>query len=72
VSGPAWIEQRGHAILFDAGDRDVNEGLAVEDGIAWMHGISGPGGRFFGTVTADRLELRAPGCTLTLTPTIPG
>ena len=72
VSGPAWIEQRGHAILLDAGDRDVNEGLAVEDGIAWMHGIRGPAGRFFGAVTADRLELRAPGCTLTLTPTIPG
>jgi hypothetical protein len=72
VSGPAWIEQRGHAILLDAGDRDVNEGLAVEDGIAWMHGIRGPEGRFFGAVTAERLELRAPGCTLTLTPTIPG
>jgi hypothetical protein len=41
----------------------------VEDRIAFMHAMSGPEGRFIGTVTADRLDRSASSCALTLTPT---
>jgi hypothetical protein len=66
--GSAWIEQREHAVVIDTGDRDVNEGLIIENTIALMHATSGPEGWLFGSVAGDgRIELNIGRCAVTLT-----
>jgi hypothetical protein len=70
TDGPAWVEQREHLITVETGDA-LNEGVVIEDTVALQRQITGPEGWFFGTVAAERIELRNPRCTLTLTPTTP-
>jgi hypothetical protein len=65
----AWIEQRGPAILFDAGDGQLDEGVVVENTVVLVRADGGAERWLVGTVSAERIELTARDCTLTLTST---
>ena len=65
----AWIEQRGPAILLDVGDGELDEGVVVENAVVVARADGGPERWLVGTVSAERIELTARDCTLTLTST---